>query len=55
MIIHTGNRTHIPAFYSQWFLSSRFNSFLYKNPGPMLPHMELLKSFGQYWFVAITP
>lgn len=30
MIIHTGNRTHIPAFCSQWFLSSRFNCFLYK-------------------------
>lgn len=82
MIIHTGNRTDIPAFYSEWFVNrlkagfvlvrnpynpqsvTRFRldpsvvdliAFCTKNPGPMLPHMDLLKSFGQYWFVTITP
>lgn len=82
MILHTGNRTDIPAFYSKWFINrlkagfvlvrnpynpqsvTRFRldpgvvdliAFCTKNPGPMLPHMDLLKSFGQYWFVTITP
>lgn len=82
MIIHTGNRTDIPAFYSQWFVNrlkagfalvrnpynpeavTKFRltpdvvdviAFCTKNPGPMLPHMDLLKPFGQYWFVTITP
>lgn len=82
MIIHTGNRTDIPAFYSQWFMNrlkagyalvrnpynpqadTRFRLtpdvvdlivFCTKNPGPMLPHMDLLKPFGQYWYVTITP
>ena len=82
MIIHTGNRTDIPAFYSQWFVNrlkagyvlvrnpynpqavTRFRltpdvvdiiAFCTKNPGPMLPHMDLLKPFGQYWYVTITP
>ena len=26
-----------------------------KNPAPMLPRMELLRPYGQYWFVTITP
>lgn len=30
-------------------------AFCTKNPGPMLPHMDVLKPFGQYWFVTITP
>lgn len=82
MIIHTGNRTDIPAFYSKWFVNrlregfvlvrnpynpqavTRFRldskvvdviAFCTKNPGPMLPHMDLLKPFGQYWYVTITP
>ncbi|MCQ2592921.1 MAG: DUF1848 domain-containing protein [Treponema sp.] len=82
MIIHTGNRTDIPAFYSQWFTNrlkagfvlvrnpynpqavTKFKldpsvvdliAFCTKNPAPMLPHMDLLKPFGQYWFVTITP
>ncbi|MDO4507380.1 MAG: DUF1848 domain-containing protein [Spirochaetales bacterium] len=81
MIIHTGNRTDIPAFYSKWFINrikagfvlvrnpynpqavTRFRldpsvvdliAFCTKNPAPMLPHMKLLKPFGQYWFVTIT-
>ena len=28
--------------------------FCTKNPAPMFPHMDLLKDFGQYWFVSIT-
>lgn len=30
-------------------------SFCTKNPAPMLPYMDLLKPYGQYWFVTITP
>ena len=82
MILHTGNRTDIPAFYSKWFVNrlkegfvlvrnpynpqavTRFRldpkvvdviAFCTKNPGPMLPHMDLLKPFGQFWYVTITP
>ena len=29
--------------------------FCTKNPAPMLPLMELLRPYGQYWFVTITP
>ncbi len=29
--------------------------FCTKNPEPMLKHMDLLKPYGQYWFVTITP
>lgn len=28
-------------------------AFCTKNPAPMLPYMEGLKSYGQYWFVTI--
>ena len=82
MIIQTGMRTDIPAFYSDWFsnrlregyvlVRNPYNAlsvtrydlnpdvvdmigFCTKNPEPMLKHMELLKPYGQYWFVTITP
>lgn len=82
MIIQTGMRTDIPAFYSDWFSNrlkegfvlvrnpynpssvSRYElnpsvvdmiGFCSKNPAPMLKHMDLLKPYGQYWFVTITP
>ena len=82
MIIQTGMRTDIPAFYSKWFLNrikeeyvlvrNPYNSsqvtkyslspevvdliaFCTKNPEPMLSHMDVLKPYGQYWFVTITP
>ncbi|MCR4671725.1 MAG: DUF1848 domain-containing protein [Lachnospiraceae bacterium] len=82
MIINTGQRTDIPAFYSEWFANrlkegfvcvrnpynpsqvSRYRldpsvvdviGFCTKNPAPMFPYMDLLKDFGQYWFVTITP
>ena len=82
MIINTGQRTDIPAFYSEWFCNrlregfvlvrspyapqrvTRYRltpdvvdliGFCTKNPAPMLPHMALLKPFGQYWYVTITP
>ncbi|MCH5321540.1 MAG: DUF1848 domain-containing protein [Eubacterium sp.] len=82
MILQTGMRTDIPAFYSRWFLNRikegyvlvrnpynpsavtkyRINpevvdliAFCTKNPAPMLPHMDTLKPYGQYWFVTITP
>ena len=82
MIINTGQRTDIPAFYSDWFINrlkagfvlvrnpydyhrvARYRltpdvvdlfGFCTKNPDPMLPHMDVLKPFGQYWFVTITP
>ena len=82
MIIQTGSRTDIPAFYSEWFLNrlregfvlvrnpydpssvTRYRlspdvvdliGFCTKNPAPMLPHMDLLRPYGQYWYVTITP
>lgn len=30
-------------------------AFCTKNPAPMLTHMDVLKPYGQYWFVTITP
>jgi len=82
MIIQTGQRTDIPAFYSEWFINrikegfvlvrnpynpvqvTRYSlspdvvdliSFCTKNPAPMFPYMDLLKEYGQYWYVSITP
>ena len=82
MIINTGQRTDIPAFYSGWFVNrlkagfvlvrnpynpqsvTRYRltpdvvdliGFCTKNPAPMLPHLDLLSPFGQYWYVTITP
>lgn len=82
MILQTGLRTDIPAFYSEWFANrlqagfvmvrNPYNpqfvtryainpsvvdliSFCTKNPAPMLPRMDLLRPYGQYWFVTITP
>ncbi len=82
MILQTGMRTDIPAFYSQWFANRLKEGYVYtrnpynplqvtkyhinpnvvdligfctKNPAPMFPYMELLKPYGQYWFVTITP
>ena len=82
MIIQTGMRTDIPAFYSKWLLNriregfvyvrnpynpnqvTRYNlslevvdliAFCTKNPAPMLPYLDELKNYGQYWFVTITP
>lgn len=82
MILQTGMRTDIPAFYSKWFINriregyvlvrNPYNpsavtkykitpdvvdliAFCTKNPAPMLEHMDILKPFGQYWFVTITP
>ena len=82
MIINTGMRTDIPAFYHKWLINrikegfvlvrnpynpsqvTRYSlspevvdliAFCTKNPAPMLPHMDTLKPYGQYWFVTITP
>lgn len=82
MIINTGQRTDIPAFYSEWFANrlkegfvcvrnpynpdqvSRYRldpsvvdviGFCSKNPSPLFAYMDLLKDYGQYWFVTITP
>ncbi len=82
MIINTGQRTDIPAFYAEWFANrlkegyvcvrnpyaphqvSRYRldpsvvdviGFCTKNPAPMFPYIDLLKDYGQYWFVTITP
>ena len=82
MILDTGQRTDIPAFYSEWFANrlregfvcvrnpynpkavSRYRldpsvvdviGFCTKNPAPMFRYMDLLKPYGQYWFVTITP
>ena len=82
MIINTGQRTDIPAFFSRWFVNrlkagfvlvrnpynprsvTRYRlspevvdliGFCTKNPAPMLPHLDLLRPYGQYWYVTITP
>lgn len=82
MIINTGLRTDIPAFYSEWFANRLKEGYVYvrnpfhpqsitkyilneevvdcigfctKNPSPMFRYMDLLKGYGQYWFVTITP
>lgn len=82
MILQTGMRTDIPAFYSKWFVNrikagyvlvrNPYNmsavtkyeinpdvvdliAFCTKNPSPMLEYMDILKPYGQYWFVTITP
>ena len=82
MIINTGQRTDIPAFYADWFANrlragfvcvrnpydpgqvSRYRldpgvvdaiGFCTKNPSPMFPYMRLLRDYGQYWYVTITP
>lgn len=82
MIVNTGMRTDIPAFFTPWFLNRiregyvlvrnpyhpgqvtkylltpdkvDILAFCTKNPAPMLPHMDALKAFRQFWFVTITP
>ena len=82
MIIQTGMRTDIPAFYAEWFRNrlregyvlvrnpydpasvTRYRlspavvdviGFCTKNPAPMLPYLSELASYGQYWFVTVTP
>ncbi len=82
MIINTGQRTDIPAFYAEW-LSVRLREgfvcvrnpfqpkqvtryilhpdlvdligFCTKDPSPMFPHMDMLRDYGQFWHVTITP
>lgn len=82
MIINTGQRTDIPAFYPEWLANrlkegivcvrnpfnpeqvSRYRlspdavdviGFCSKNPSPFFKYMDLLKGYGMYWFVTITP
>lgn len=82
MIISTGMRTDIPAFYSKWFINRIKEGFVYvrnpyytnqvtkyllnpevvdcicfctKNPNPILPYLDELNKFRQFWFVTITP
>lgn len=82
MIINTGMRTDVPAFYAEWFANrlregyvctrnpycpnrvTKYSLspevvdlivFCTKNPAPMLERLNLLKPYGQYWFVTITP
>ena len=82
MIIQTGMRTDIPAFYAEWF-ANRINEgyvmvrnpyqplqvtqyslnpevvdligFCTKDPAPMLKYIDLLKPYGMYWYITITP
>ncbi len=82
MIINTGQRTDIPAFYSEWFMNriregyvmvrnpfypeqvTRYRldpavvdvlAFCTKDPGPMIPHLDEISGFRQFWFVTVTP
>ncbi len=81
MIINTGQRTDIPAFYPDWLANrikegyvcvrNPFNSqqvsrykltpdvvdvigFCSKNPAPFFKYMDLLKGYGQFWYITIT-
>ena len=81
MILNTGQRTDIPAFYAAW-LAGRLREefvmvrnpydprkitryllrpdlvdvigFCTKNPRPLFPYWELLRPFGQFWYVTIN-
>jgi hypothetical protein len=82
MIISTGMRTDIPAFYSKWLIKrleegyvcvrNPYNEsqvtryklnpqvvdclcFCTKNPIPILPYLDKMKDYKQFWFVTITP
>ena len=82
MIISTGMRTDIPAFYSNWFLNriregfvcvrnpyypnqvTKYSlspdvvdciAFCTKNPIPLIPHLDELNAYRQFWFITITP
>lgn len=82
MILNTGNRNDIPAYFGEWFFNrlkaghvcarspynpkqiTRFRLspdvvdcivFCTKNPAPMLPRLNELRGFRQFWFVTITP
>ena len=82
MIINTGQRTDIPAFFPKWFANrlkegmvcvrnpynptqvSRYKlnpevvdaiGFCSKNPAPFFPYLNLVKEYGQYWYITITP
>ena len=82
MILNTGQRTDIPAFYPKW-LANRIREgfvcvrnpynpvqvsryvirpdvvdvigFCTKNPKPFFPYLDLVKEYGQFWYVTITP
>ena len=82
MILNTGSRTDIPAFFSEWFYNRISEgyvlvrnpyfpqkvtkylldpglvdciNFCTKNPAPMLTRLHELDTFGQFWYVTITP
>ena len=82
MILNTGQRTDIPAFFPEWFanrikegfvlvrnpynpsLVTRYEinpqvvdaiGFCTKNLEPSFPYMGLVKDFGQFWYLTITP
>lgn len=81
MILNTGQRTDIPAFYPKWLANrikegfvcvrnpynpmqvSRYQinpevvdiiGFCTKNPEPFFPYLDLVKEYGQFWYVTIT-
>lgn len=81
MIINTGQRTDIPAFYAKWFINrikegyvlvrnpyypknvTKFIlnpdvvdviGFCTKNPRPMFNYLDLIKDYGQFWYISIT-
>ncbi|MCR5776167.1 MAG: DUF1848 domain-containing protein [Lachnospiraceae bacterium] len=81
MILNTGQRTDIPAFFPEWFANrikegfvcvrnpynpmqvSRYIispdvvdviGFCTKNPAPFFPYLDMVKDFGQFWYVTIT-
>ena len=60
MIINTGQRTDIPAFYAEWFANRLKEGYVcvrnpYNQSQVSRYRLDLLKDYGQYWFVTITP
>ena len=52
MIINTGNRTDIPAYYSEWFYNRMKEGYVMGrnpyNPEPMFERINEIKEFGQF-------
>ena len=59
MILQTGQRTDIPAFYGQWLINRIRQGFVDVrnpyNPLPFIPLLHEINDYRQYWHMTITP
>lgn len=82
MILNSGMRTDIPAYFSEWFLNRIKDGYVLtrnpynplqvtryrldpevvdilvfgtKNPAPLIPYLDKLEKFRNYWFVTMNP